>query len=350
MDLQYQLLVYVVVIPQVILWLMVAVVLVYKFLSKSCGVSSVDEECPESAIELEEPHFTPFGGRAFRAPVNHKEEVFSVSRTLGTSGFAMEDVLALSTTGIRSALPGALGTTTAKTGCSKLENILNMITIEHGGSTTCILMTSVKEESSSLSSLDNSTGGNSSEDMFGSDANDSYPSVFHSSTNSSSNSSQTPQVANCTIGRSRMTSTPRCPHKLLKEALITARSTRPSVHKVSLQENTATMIEPSETMPSAVEVSNSRYSNILSSNQFNSMTTTRPDPLQRAEYSNVSTSSQTKRSLLKGSWLQCGPQQTAPVHTSLTRSSSMYQKFDDCDDISELDINDKPQFLRVHRF
>ena len=74
MDIQHQLFLYVLIIPHVILWLMVAVALVYKFLSRnSQGVSIIDEECPEPVIELEEHHltnteletppFTPFGGR-----------------------------------------------------------------------------------------------------------------------------------------------------------------------------------------------------------------------------------------------------------------------------------------------
>ena len=106
MDLQHQLLVFIVVIPQVILWLLVVIALVYKFLSRNHSVSIVDEEAPEADIELEEPPYTPFGGRADRIHMNYKEEVFSVSRTLGASRFAMDDVLALSTSRIRSALQG----------------------------------------------------------------------------------------------------------------------------------------------------------------------------------------------------------------------------------------------------
>ena len=88
MDLQHLLLVFVVVIPQVILWGLVVVALVYKFLSRNQEVSIVDEEAPEPELELEEPPYTPFGGRADRVHVNYKEEVFSVSRTLGASRFS----------------------------------------------------------------------------------------------------------------------------------------------------------------------------------------------------------------------------------------------------------------------
>ena len=353
MDLQHQLLMFVVVIPQVILWVLVAIVLVYKFLSRNhSGVSIIDEEAPEADIELEEPPYTPFGGRADRVHVNYKEDEFSASRTLWASRFAMDDVLALSTTKIRSAIQGALGRTTSRNGCSMLEDVLAMRTIDDGGSTTCILMTSAKEES--LSSLDNT--GSSVDDVCCSDVNNSYPeSVFHDSS-SGPNSPQSPQTTEGTsTSRARMTSTPRCPQQLLKEALITARPGRHSVRKVLIQEDTPSVIEPSGTMPSVIQVPNIPYTNMFLSNQYSmdeidSLELMPTFNRNSFKYSSTNTFSRVRMSMLKDALLQVGFQQTAPVHTSLMRSSSTYQKFDDCDVEPELDINEKPQFLRVQRF
>ena len=355
MDLQHLLLVFVVVIPQVILWVLVVVALVYKFLSRNQEVSSiVDEEAPEEELELEEPPYTPFGGRADRVHVNYKEEVFSVSRTLGASRFAMDDVLALSTTRIRSALQGALGTTTSRNGCSMLEDVLAMRTIDEGGSTTCILMTSAKEES--LSSLDNTE--NSEEDTFGSDVNNSYPeSVFHGSSSRSSSPQSPPTNEGPSTSRARMTSTPRCPQQLLKEALITARPGTHSVRKVLLPENTPSVIEASGAMPSVIEMPNIPYSNECISNQCSmddmcalELLPTSSFNRNSFKYSSTNTSSRVRMSLLKDALLQVGLTQTTPVHTSLIKSSSTYHKFDDCDVEPELDITEKPQFLRVQRF
>ena len=354
MDLQHQLLVFIVVIPQVILWLLVVVALISKFLSRNQSVSIIDEEAPEPDLELEEPPYTPFGGRADRVHTNYREDVFSVSRTLGASRFAMDDVLALSTTRIKSALQGALGTTTSRNGCSMLEDVLAMKTIGDGGSTTCILMTSAKDES--LSSL-NSTE-RSEEDVFGSNVNDSYPeSVFHSSSSSSSSPQSPPTTEGPSTSRARMTSTPRCPQQLLKEALITARPGRHSVRKVLLQENTPSVIEPSGTMPSVIEMSNIPYNNNYISNQCSidelgalELLPTHSFNRNSFKYSSTNTFSRVRMSLLKDALLQVGLTQTTPVHTSLIRSSSTYHKFDDCDVEPELDLTEKQQFLRVQRF
>ena len=329
MDIEHQLLFYVVIIPQVILWLLVAVVLLYKYFSRNQGVSILDEECPEPAIELEEPQFTPFGGRAF---MNQEEKVFSISRTLGASGFVMEDILALSTTGVKPGNNGAHATSMSSNGCSLLEDVLAMRTMENSESKPCSLLTSQKKDSSSsLSSFDNTRS--SDEDVFGSDDNDSYSRSW------SSSSSTSPQEGKVASSRNRMTSTPRCPQELLRDAFVTVRTNRPSARKVLLHDNMPSQIESSEAVPSAIAVSSDICINI--SDQSSLVTsTTGPGNFQRAtltrssfgnssKYS-IRTSFRAKQTLLKDTLLQCGIP-TVPVHSSLTKSSSTYHKFDDCD-------------------
>lgn len=345
MDLEHQLLIYIVVIPQVILWFMVAVVLIYKFISKNHGVSILDEECPEPAIELEEHKLTPFGGRAV---VNHKEEVFSISRTLGASGFVMEDILALSTTRAKPAIHSTHEASLSSNGCSLLEDVLAMRTMENATSNTCSLMESRKKESaSSLSSLDNTRS--SGEDVVGSDVNDSYPSVFRGTSSTSSSSPTSSPETRETSSRNRMTSTPRCPQELLKEAFVAVRTGCPTARKVLLQ-NMPSQIYTSEAAPSAIALSSDTY-NI--SDQCSLVTSTTGSPnLQRGTISRTSfgnsvrTSFRRKNALLQDTLLQCGFQ-TSPVHSSLTKITSTYRKFDDCDTSSYLG---KPEFCRVQRF
>ena len=269
----------------------------------------------------------------------------------------MEDVLALSTTRAKSSIHGSHGTPTSSNGCSLLENVLAMRTMENSDSKSCSLMTyRKKESSSSLSSFDNTRC--SDEEVFGSDSNESYTSVFRGSRSSGSSSSTSPRAAKVSSGRNRMTSTPRCPQQLLKDAFITVRAGRPSARKVLLLENMPSQIDSSETVPSAIAVSNDTYNSI--SDQCSLVTpNTGSDNLQRGTMSrssfgnsskySISTSLRTKTTLLKDTLLQCGIQD-APVHSSLARTSSTYRKFEDWDVDSELDLSGKPEFLRVQRF